>query len=115
MKPQQAILTSFKRLKDKSVNVTFNLQEISSEDFMEIDTEIDSFGIVYFSLKGILTEQEKKAIDDVSLEVNGKTQSERIRNVLYRLHEQSDTEESFEMFYKRKTNEVVEHWKSKLI
>ncbi len=115
MKPQQAILTSFKRLKDKSVNVTFNLQEISSEDFMEIDTQIDSFGIVYFSLKGILTDQEKKAIDEVSLEVGGKTQSERIRNVLYRLHEQTETEEEFDSFYKRKTNEIIEHFKNKLI
>ena len=115
MKPQQGILTGFKRLKDKSVNVNFNLQEISSEDFMEIDKEIDSFGIVYFSLKGVLTQAEKEAIDSVSLEVNGRTQSERIRNVLYRLHEQSDTAEDFDQFYKRKTEEVIQHWKNKLI
>ena len=115
MKPQQAILTSFKRLKDKSVNVTFNLQEISSEDFMEIDTEIDSFGIVYFSLKGILTEQEKKAIDDVSLDIGGKTQSARIRNVLYVLYNQTDTNLTFEEFYKQETNKTIEGYKNKLI
>ena len=115
MKPQQGILTSFKRLKDKSVNVTFNLQEISSTDFMEIDEQIDSFGVVYFSQKGILTDQEKDAIDSATVELGGKTQSERIRNVLYVLFNQTVIDGEFEQFYKQKTEEIVQHFKSKLI
>lgn len=115
MKPQQGILTGYKRLKDKSVNIAFNLQEIPTADLMDIDSQIDSFGVVYFSQKGVLTDAEKKAIDNASLEFGGKTQSERIRNVLFRLHEQSDIEESFEVFYKRKTEEIVQHFKSKLV
>jgi len=115
MKPQQGILTGYKRLKDKSVNISFNLQEIPTADLMEIDSQIDSFGVVYFSLKGVLTDAEKKAIDNASLEFGGKTQSERIRNVLFRLHEQVDTNTTFEEFYKQKTNEIIEHFKSKLV
>ena len=115
MKPHQGILTGFKRLKDKSVNVNFNLNEISSEDFMEIDQQIDTFGVVYFSVKGVITDEEKKAIDEATIELGGKTQSERIRNVLYVLHSQTDTTEPFDSFYKRKTEEIVEHFKSKLI
>jgi hypothetical protein len=115
MKPHQGILTGFKRLKDKSVNINFNLNEISSEDFMEIDQQIDTFGVVYFSQKGVVTDEEKHAIDQATIELGGKTQSERIRNVLYVLHNQMDTTEAFESFYKRKTEEIIQHFKDKLI
>ena len=115
MKPHKAILTGFKRLKDKSVNVNFNLNEISSEDFMEIDKHIDTFGVVYFSTKSVITDEEKKAIDGATIEIGGKTQSERIRNVLFVLHSQTDTTEPFDSFYKRKTEEVIQHFKDKLV
>jgi hypothetical protein len=115
MKPHQGILTGFKRLKDRSVNVNFNLNEISSEDFMEIDKQIDTFGVVYFSTKSIITDQEKEAIDSSTIDIGGKTQSERIRNVLYVLHSQTDTTESIESFYKRKTEDIIQHFKGKLI
>lgn len=115
MKPHQGILTGFKRLKDKSVNVNFNLNEISSEDFMEIDQQIDTFGVVYFSTKGVITDEEKQAIDSATVELGGKTQSERIRNVLYVLHNQTETDDTFDSFYKKKTEEIIQHFKDKLI
>jgi hypothetical protein len=115
MKPHQGILTGYKRLKDKSVNISFNLNEIATDDLMQIDSEIDTFGVVYFSIKGVITDEEKKAIDQATIELGGKTQSERIRNVLYVLHSQTDTDEPFDSFYKKKTEEIIEHFKTKLI
>ena len=114
MKPFQGILNSAKRLKDRSINVTFNLQEITSSDFMEVDTAIGDFGVVYFKPKGILTDEEKKAIDGASIELNGKTQSERIRNVLFVLNQQENGGENFDEFYKSKTEELIQHFKNKL-
>ncbi len=114
MKPHQGSFSTAKRLKDRSVNVTFNLQEISSSDFMEIDESIGDFGVVYFKPKGILTDEEKKAIDGASIELNGKTQSERIRNVLFVLNQQLNDGQDFDSFYKQKTEEIIQHFKDKL-
>jgi len=114
MKPHQGLLNSFKRLKDRSVSITFNLQEISSEDFMEIDQEIDRFGVVYFSQKGVLTDEEKKAIDGADIELNGKTQSQKLRDVLFVLNTQQNGGNDFDSFYKKKTEELIEFFKKKL-
>jgi len=113
MNPFQAIFTSYKRLKDKSVNVSFNLNEISSEDLLELDKSLDSFGILYYSKKDILTTKEKEAIDNVNLEIGGKSQSERLRNVMivYAKQEGKDIAE----FYKSETERFIEHYKSKLL
>jgi len=115
MKVQQGILNGAKRLRDRSVNVTFNLQEISSEDFMEIDQLISQFGAVYFSTKGMITDEEKEAIDSADIELKGKSQSQRLRNVLYILNKQQNNGQDFDSFYKEKTEEIIQHFKDKLI
>lgn len=105
------------RLKDKSVSITFTTQlEESSENYMEIDKLLGSNGVLYFKDSGTLTTEEVKELDNVEVEVEGKTKSQRLRNVLYVYHTQSDGYDAstFNDFYTLEMERIIEHYKSKL-
>ena len=116
MKPQQGIFTSYKRLKDKSVNVTYNLQELNSEDLMEFDRELDQHGTLFFSAKSVITDKEKeeikKAIDSQDVEIHGKTKSKRLYNAMYVYCQQNRLD--FERFYAEEMEKIIQHYKNKL-
>ena len=104
------------RKKDKSVSFTFTTQlEESSEGFMEIDKLLGSNGVMYFKDSGNLTTEEVKELDNVEIEVEGKTKSQRLRNVLYVFWEQQ-YKDSFEFndFYTAEMERIIEHYKQKL-
>lgn len=112
---RQVTLERANRLKDRSVSITFNTSlEESPEGFMEIDKEINQAGIIYFKSSGDLTAQEIKEIDNVEIEIEGKTKSQRMRNVLYVMWEQSG-EGEFKDFYSLKMEEIISHFKKKLV
>ena len=115
------------RKKDKSVSFTFTTQlEESSEGFMEIDKLLGSNGVMYFKDSGTLTTEEVKELDNVEIEVEGKTKSQRLRNVLYVLHSQIPpttqntgseiigTRISFDAFYSSEMERIIQHYKDKL-
>jgi hypothetical protein len=103
------------RRKDKSVTLTFTTQlEESSEGFMEVDKLLGSSGVLYFKDSGVLTTEEVKELDNVEIEVEGKTKSQRLRNVLYVYHQQTNPDLNFPDFYSQKMEEIIEHYKSKL-
>lgn len=102
------------RKKDKSVSLTFTTQlEESSEGFMEIDKLLGYSGVLYFKDSGNLTTEEIKELDNVEVEVEGKTKSQRLRNVLWILNEKTNNEE-FNDFYSTKMEEIIEHFKKQI-
>ena len=102
------------RKKDKSVSMTFITQlEQSTDDFMQIDKILNDSGILYFKSSGNLTEKEIKELDSTTIEVEGKTKSQRLRNVLIVYAKQNDLELS--NFYSSEMEKIIEHYKSKLI
>ena len=111
-------LESARRKKDRSVTLTFNTQlEQSSEQFMQMDNLLNDAGVLYFKSNGQLTKEEIKELDNVELEVEGKTKGQRLRNVLYVLWEQTtqmNDNMDFNNFYANKMEEVIEHFKGKL-
>lgn len=112
-----AILTGYRRLSDRSVNLTFNTAEQSPQSIMEIDSLLQSHGIVYFRAVENLNKQEQKELDELDLEMfdEPKTQSQRIRNVLYRLWEQDNKgHKEYKDFYKFETERIITHYKNKL-
>lgn len=108
-------LDRINRKKDKSVSLTFITDnEQTSEQFMELDKALDSMGVLYFKPKGLLTTAEVDELDAVDIELEGKSQSQRLRNVLFVYHQQSESKDDFKAFYKRETEKIIEHYKSKL-
>lgn len=102
------------RKKDKSVILTFITQtEQTSEQFMEIDNALGDSGVLYFKPNGQLTTEEVKELDSVEIEVEGKSKSQRLRNVLYIYHQQQGGDD-FNDFYAKEMERIIEHYKGKL-
>ena len=103
------------RRKDKSVSLTFITSlEQSSEEYMEIDTLLNDSGVLYFKSSGNLTKEEIKALDSTEVEVEGKTKSQRLRNVMYILWQQNQGLYTFEEFYSLEMEKIIQHYKDKL-
>lgn len=111
---KQVTLDRANRKKDKSVSLTFITElEQSSSEFMEIDSNLDKHGVIYFKTNGKLTEEEKEEIDKVDIQAEGKTKSQRLRNVLF-IYNQQNGDKDFKEFYADEMEKVIEHYKGKL-
>lgn len=117
---KQCSLDGVTRRKDKSLKISFITSlEQSSTELMEVDKLLDSNGILYFKDSEGLSTDEINQIDKVVLDKpNGKTQSERLRNVLYLYCKQKigkePTKEQFAEFYQNKMERVIQMIKDKL-
>lgn len=111
-----AQLARYNRLKDRSVTITFETDEKTSEDIAKIDSMLDCFGYLLFKPENRLTEQEIEEIDNIETDLydNKKTQSQRLRNVLYVYFQQRGLDMEFKDFYKSETDRIIEHYKRKL-
>lgn len=106
----QVTLDRANRKKDKSVSLTFVTQlEQSSEQFMEIDEKIGDSGLIFFKSSGNLTKEEIKELNKSEIEVEGKTQSQKIRNKIWVLWSKLKTDISQNDFYKNKTEKILDY------
>tara|TARA_R110002124_G_scaffold257896_1_gene423615 strand:+ start:145 stop:510 length:366 start_codon:yes stop_codon:yes gene_type:complete len=106
----QVTLDRANRKKDKSVSLTFITQlEQSSEQFMEIDELLGDSGVIMFKSGGNLTTEEVKALDGIEIEVEGKSQSKKIRNKIWVLWNKLNTNKSSNDFYKEKTEKILDY------
>lgn len=111
-----AVLDGYSRRKDRSVSIRFHTQELTSQGVMEIDSMCDSFGILYFRPGEKLNADEIAELDKVDLTDfdNPKSQSQRLRAVLYKLHQQEASTMQFRDYYQQQTEKIINHFKSKL-
>lgn len=103
--------------KDKSVALRFITQEQSPANIAKIHGMIDTFGALYFKGDTEITKAERDEIDalDTDLVDNPRTQSQRLRNVLFCLWKQTpDGFEDFAKYYKWQTDKIIQHFKDKL-
>ena len=117
---KQCSLDGVTRRKDKSLKISFITSlEQSSSELMEVDKLLDSSGVLYFKQSEGLSTDEINQIDKVVLDKpNGKTQSERLRNVLYIYCKQKigkePTKEQFAEFYQKYTEKYITYIKDQL-
>ena len=113
----EAQLTNYRPRKDKSISLTFITGEKTPAQVMEFHTKLDSFGYLAFKDEEMLTDKELQEIDSLDTDIydSPKTQSQRIRNVLYLnwKHENEGFDE-FKDYYKSKTDKYIEFLKNKL-
>lgn len=110
------ILDRWSRRKDRTASMTFITQEKTSAEIMEIDEALNQFGILYFRGEEKMNPDEIEELDNIDLDVydEPKSQSQRLRNVLYILWKQEGERGDFKKFYKQKTEEIIQHFKNKL-
>lgn len=100
--------------KDKSVKITLGTQELSPGKAGELFTLLNSLAVTYISPKEI-SQKEIDQVDKIDPEFEGKTQSQRIRSVLFKLFSQnSEGFKDYDTFYKSKTEKYIEHLKAKI-
>lgn len=111
-----AVLDGYSRRKDRSVSIRFVTGEKTSQEIAQIDSLSEQYGYLYFKAEETLTPDEVKELDalDTELYDNPKTQSQRLRNVLYKVWEQSERTIEFRDFYKQETEKIITHYKTKL-
>lgn len=109
-----AMIENITTRKDRSVKVTIGTQELSQGKAGELFTLLNNLAVVYISPKEI-DQKEVDQVDRLDPELEGKTQSQRIRNVLYKLFIQDhEGHKDFDTYYKAKTEMYIEHLKSKI-
>lgn len=112
---KQVEFTKATRKADRSVTYTFVTDlEQSPEELMEADRLLQTRGVIYFSNKGTLTQQEVDELDDVDIELEGKSKSQRLRAVLFVLWKQEGEQGEFKEFYADRMEKLITMIKDKL-
>ena len=111
---KQVTLDSVRRKKDKSITLTFiTTTEQTSEELMEMDKLTDQSGIVYFKSSGNLTQDEIDELDNVDLELEGKSKGQRLRGTLFIDWQKGGEIGTFKDFYSVKMEKFIQGVKSK--
>jgi hypothetical protein len=106
----QAIITGIRSKVDRSLGISLSTPELSTQEkalFMElqgINTEI--------TIKPL--DEKPEGIEKIDKEVGSKTQSQRLRAVIYILWEQEGKQGMFDDFYRSYTEKIIDWIKSKL-
>jgi len=109
-----SIVTGLTTLKDGTVKLSLSLQEVQPEAAARLFQLMNQFVKVYITTDGI-TQDAKNLLDEWEIDNESKSQSKRIRNVLYRLWEQDNSGyDDFELFYKNRTEKIIQQIKDKL-
>ncbi len=109
-----AIINAPRFRKDKSISISFDSRELQPSEMVTILSMQGSEGYLLFKKNEIKAEE----IPQGDSELETKTQSKRMKEVLYKLYLQ-DTKNlkfvgSFESYYKQKTEMIIEKYKSLL-
>jgi len=111
-----AILESFRSLKDKTIKLSFETQEPTAEQIQAIANSSQKYGYLIFSGTK-LTNEQLDAIDKAKNDLydSSKTPSKRLRNVLYVWYEQDNKGyKTFEDYYLYQMERIINNVKDKL-
>lgn len=109
------IVSSIRSLKDGSVSVCVETQELSPAKAGELFSFRGRVTMMYLSPKDTITQKEIAQVEAIDAEFEGKTPSKRLRDVLYVTFTQApEGYKDFDSFYKFKMSVITEHLKSKL-
>ncbi|MDR2584756.1 MAG: hypothetical protein LBC84_00815 [Prevotellaceae bacterium] len=111
-----AILTTFRSLKDKTIKLEFETNELSPEQMTALAQNLQAFGYLAFKKDAFRTEQ-LATIDELKADYEDKqkTPSKRLRDVLFVAYKQKNEGYSeFEAYYQHKMGKFIDHVKSHL-
>lgn len=109
------MLEGLKTRADGSVSISFGTQELDSSNAGHLFQLRGKYCKVLFSDTNI-TKLEEDAVDAAPVvgTKKPKSASQRLRAVLYRLHEQSNSTLDFEEYYRVQMEGIIETFKSNL-
>jgi hypothetical protein len=103
-------------LKDGSVSVCVETQELSPSKAGELFSLRKKIAMMYLSPKDIVTQKEMDQIDAINADVpSEKTPSKRMRNVLYLLWKQeNEGYKDFPLYYASKMERYIDELKANI-
>lgn len=109
-----SLITKVETTSDGGLRLRLETQELTGEDKALVMDYHNKFGFFFFT-----GETEKINEKDLLVEKlefpNQKTQSQRLRGVIFKLWEQNHAGfDNFEMYYKAKTDKIIDWLKEKL-
>ena len=106
-------INSIKTLNDGSLNLTINTPEVCPEEMTKLFELHRKEGWFHFALAPL--EEKDLEIPEVKVEFkNDKTPSQRLRNVIFVWWEQLGSKGSFDSYYKKVMENLIEQIKEKL-
>ena len=105
-----ATLTGISTKVDGSLSVRFATQELTSDKKLALIELQNQFGYICFAP----SEAEAADIPETQPDDTRKTQSQRLRAVLFLLYKQGERLDDFDFYYREKMEKFIEHIKSKL-
>ena len=111
----ESIVDSIASKVDGTVSIKISTQELDSTSAGNLFALRGKFIKCLLSDSNI-TKLEEELVDSQIL-VSGKknkSESQRLRATLFRIHEQKELTEDFEVYYKNEMNKVIAHFQSKL-
>lgn len=111
-----AVLDKLTTLKDKTIKLTFESNELTPDELGSIATYLQQFGYLAFK-KDMFKADEKELLKSLETEYKetGKSKSQRLRAVLYKNFEQENLRyEVFDDYYNYQMETLIKHFKSKL-
>lgn len=105
---------SYRPKVDGSLTISFDTQEVSSEQVATIHNFRNQYGALVFKIQSQLTEEEMRELDSLDLEYNGLSKSKRLKNVLFRYWEKSESVLDEKAFYALEMEKIINHYKNKL-
>lgn len=110
-----AVVDKITTLKDNSVKITLDTQELTPARAGELFTLRNSLATVYISPAEI-TSREMAQVDAIEPEMPGKSPSQRMRNVMFLLWKQDhEGYNEFDSYYKAKMEKFIEELKNNIV
>lgn len=110
-----AVVDKITTLKDNSVKMTLDTQELTPARAGELFTLRNSLATVYISPAEI-TSREMAQVDAIEPEMPGKSPSQRMRNTLFILWKQDhEGYNEFDSYYKAKMEKFIEELKNNIV
>ena len=112
-----AIYKGSRDLVDKTKNLTFQTNEVTPKQAAELQMCVQEFCYLAVKREPFLKDQIELLKDlKTDYEDQGKTPAQRLRAVLYRKWEQqSEGYKDFNLYYAYQIEQIINHFKSKLI
>lgn len=110
----QGIVRKIQSMSDGSMRVIIDTQELGVADVAALYQYVNQFAAM--ALAANITDEVVSAMEipDRIEEDGDKSQSQRLRNVIYRLWEQKGKPGSDELYYRATMSKIIEMMKSKL-
>jgi len=109
-------LESYRSLKDKTMKIVFESNELTPEQVLGVASSLQQFGYLAFKNEPFKT-NEKDVLENLKSDFNdnGKTPAQRLRAVLFVGWEQKpEGYKTFVDYYNAKMEMLINHYKTKL-